>query len=64
MKQEPLGTDEDTWKGGDEESGGDDAEDGGDDAPDDQGTFTDDPDPKDMYKAFDGSALMAIGWVC
>ncbi|KIK11271.1 hypothetical protein PISMIDRAFT_690486, partial [Pisolithus microcarpus 441] len=57
-------TDDEMWEGRDDESGQGDDGDDENAGKDDNARATsshDDPDVKNMYKAFDGSALMAIG---
>ena len=57
----PLGTDqEDMWEDEEQESSDDDTE-GDERDVFGGGTSSDDPVMKSMYKAFDGSALVAIG---
>ncbi|KAL4081380.1 hypothetical protein V8B97DRAFT_17095 [Scleroderma yunnanense] len=59
-RESPVTDEGDEWEDEDEECGGNDDKGDGDGG---QGTSQDDLDIKDMYKAFDGSALMAIGIV-
>ncbi|KAI6013755.1 hypothetical protein PISMIDRAFT_672428 [Pisolithus microcarpus 441] len=57
-------TDDEMWEDRDDDSGQGDDDDDENAGKDDNARATsshDDPDVKDMYKAFDGSALMAIG---